>query len=83
MFSQHLIHLYQKSLKDVEKAKRSYEAYFNNKTNETTTSGKILKEVEISNLTIADYMDMENTIIKYNSNDVFGTLHRLPLFPKI
>jgi hypothetical protein len=30
-----------KSLKDVEKAKRSYEAYFIDKSNEATTSGKI------------------------------------------
>jgi hypothetical protein len=28
---------------------------------------------------IAYYMDMENMIIKYNSNDVFRTLTRLPL----
>jgi hypothetical protein len=28
---------------------------------------------------VTDYIDMENMIIEYNSNDVFGTLTRLPL----
>jgi hypothetical protein len=31
------------------------------------------------NLTVADYMDMENTMVEYNLDDVFGTLSRLPL----
>jgi hypothetical protein len=53
-----MVDLYQKSLKDVRKAKRSYEAGFNHKSNEVTTSGKIPDEVEISNLMVADYMDM-------------------------
>jgi hypothetical protein len=74
--------LYQKkSLNDAEKSKRSYEAYFNDKSNETTTSEKIPDEVEIPNLMIIDYMGMENIIIEYNSNDVFGILTRLPLSP--
>jgi hypothetical protein len=51
------------SLKDVEKAKRSYEAYFNDKSNEATTLGKIPEEVEMPNLTVADYIDMENTVV--------------------
>jgi hypothetical protein len=66
-------------LKDVEKAKRSYEAYFNDKSNEATTLGKIPEEVEMPNLTIAYYIDMENLIIEYYSNDVFGILIRLHL----
>jgi hypothetical protein len=78
-----LFDLYQKSLKDVGKAKRSYETYFNNKSNEATTLGKIFEEVEIPNLMVTDYMDMENTIVEYNSNDVLGTLPRLPLSPYI
>jgi hypothetical protein len=61
------------------KAKRSYEVYFNDKSNEATTLGKIPEEVEMPNLTVTDYIDMENTIIKYYSNDVFGTLIRLHL----
>jgi hypothetical protein len=73
--------LYQKFLKNVGKVKRSYETYFNDKSNEVTTSGKIPEEVDMPNLTVADYMDMENTIIEYNLNDVFGTLPRLPLSP--
>jgi hypothetical protein len=73
--------LYQKFLKDAEKTKRSYESYFNDKYNEATTSRKISEEAEIPNLTIIDYMDMENTIVEYNLNDVFGTLPRLPLSP--
>jgi hypothetical protein len=40
---------------------------------------KIPEEVEMPNLTVADYIDMENTIIEYYSNDVFGTLIRLHL----
>jgi hypothetical protein len=32
----------------------------------------------MSNLAVADYIDMENMIIEYNSNDVLGTLTRLP-----
>jgi hypothetical protein len=71
--------LYQKFLTDTGKAKRSYETYFNDKLNETTTSEKITDEVEMPNLMIAYYIDMENMIIKYNSNDVFRTLTRLPL----
>jgi hypothetical protein len=63
------------------KAKVSYEAYFNDKSNEAITSGKIPEEVEIPNLMVIDYIDMENTIVEYNSNDVFGTLARLPLSP--
>jgi hypothetical protein len=42
-----LFDLYQKSLKDVQKATRSYKTYFNDKSNEATTSGKIFEEVDI------------------------------------
>jgi hypothetical protein len=70
-----------KSLKDVGKDKRLYKVYFNDKSNEATTLGNIPEEVEMPNLMAADYMDIENTIIEYNLNDVFGTLARLPLSP--
>jgi hypothetical protein len=73
--------LYQKSLKDVRKAKGLYEAHFNDESNEATTSRKIHDEVEIPNLTIVEYIDMEDTLIEYYLNDVFGTLTRLPLSP--
>jgi hypothetical protein len=71
--------LYQKFLTDTGKAKRTYETYFNDKSNEATTLEKITDEVEMPNLMITYDMDMENMIIKYNSNDVFRTLTRLPL----
>jgi hypothetical protein len=74
-----LVDLYQKSLNNIGKAKGSYEAHFNDKSNEATTSGEILEKVEMPNLTVADYIDMENMIIKYYLNDVFGTLTRLHL----
>jgi hypothetical protein len=35
----------------------------------------------MQNLTAVGYIYMENTIIEYYSNDVFGTLSRLPLSP--
>jgi hypothetical protein len=76
-----LFDLYQKSLKYVKKAKRSYEACFYDKSNEATTSEKVPKEVDIPILTVADYMDMETTIVEYNSNDMLGILPRLPLSP--
>jgi hypothetical protein len=41
--------------------------------------GNIHEKVDMPNLTVADYIDMENTIIEYNSNDVFETLTRLHL----
>jgi hypothetical protein len=65
----------------VGKDKRLYKVYFNDKSNEATTLGNIPEEVEMPNLMAAYYMDIENTIIEYNLNDVFGTLARLPLSP--
>jgi hypothetical protein len=41
-----------------QKTKISYEAYFNDKSNDATTLGKIPEKVEMSNLTVADYIDM-------------------------
>jgi hypothetical protein len=76
-----LVDLYKKSLKDVRKAKGSYEAHFNVESIEATTSGKIPMEVDMLNLIVVDYIDMENTNVEYNSNDVFETLPRFPLSP--
>jgi hypothetical protein len=70
----HLIELYQKSLKESNNNKISYEAHFNDVTKEATTSRTIPSNPEIPKLTDNDHMDMENTIVKYNSNDVFGDL---------
>jgi hypothetical protein len=67
-----LIDLYQKSLKEAEKAKGSYEAHFNVTSDEATTSGKRSDEVAKPSLSTDDYIDRENMIVEYNSNDMFG-----------
>jgi hypothetical protein len=69
---QHLVDLYQKSLKEAKKAKGSYEAHFNATSDEATTSGKRPDEAAKPSMTVDDYIDEENMIIEYNSNDVFG-----------
>jgi hypothetical protein len=67
----HLVELYQKSLKESNNNKRSYEAHFNDMTKEATTSGTIHSNPKILKLTNTDDMDMENTIVEYSPNDVF------------
>jgi hypothetical protein len=67
-----LVDLYQKSLKEAGKAKGSYEAHFNATSDEATTSGKCPDENAKRSLTVDDYIDGENMIVEYNSNDVFG-----------
>jgi hypothetical protein len=47
---------------------------FNVASNATTTLGKIHDEAEKPSLMSEDYMDMENTVVEYNLNDVFGDL---------
>jgi hypothetical protein len=69
-----LVELYQRSLKESNNAKRSYENHFNDETKEATTSGIIHSNPEMPKLTDIENMDMENTIVEYNSNDVFGDL---------
>jgi hypothetical protein len=69
-----LIDLYQKSLKEAGKAKESYEAHFNVASDEATTSGMHPDEAAKPSLMIEDYIDRENMIIEYNSNDMFGDL---------
>jgi hypothetical protein len=69
-----LIELYQKSLKESKNNKRSYEPYFNDVIKEATTSRTKPSNPGPPKLTDNDDMDMKNTIMKYNSNDVFGDL---------
>jgi hypothetical protein len=69
---QHLVNLYQKSLKETGKAKGSYEAHFNATFDEATTSGMRPDEAAKPNPTTDDYIDGENMIVEYNSNDMFG-----------
>jgi hypothetical protein len=69
-----LVELYQKSLKESNNNKRLYETHFNDVTKEATTSGTIPSHPKMTKLTDNDDMDIENTIVEYNSNDVFGDL---------
>jgi hypothetical protein len=43
-------------------------------TTEATTSGTISSNPKMPKLMNTDDMDIENTIVKYNPNDVFGDL---------
>jgi hypothetical protein len=70
----HLVELYQKSLKESNNNKKLYEARFNNMTKEATISGTISMNPKIPKLTNTDNMDIENTIVEYNSNEVFADL---------
>jgi hypothetical protein len=54
--------------------KRSYEAHFNDTTKVASTLGTIPSNPKMPKLTDTDDMDMENTIIEYHNNDVFGEL---------
>jgi hypothetical protein len=67
-----LIDLYQKSLKEARKDKGSYGAHFNATSDDATTSGKRPDEDAKPSLMVDDYIDGENMIVEYNSNDVFG-----------
>jgi hypothetical protein len=75
----HLVELYQRCLKESNNNKRLYEAHFNDAhfndvTKEATTLGIIPSNLEIPKLTDNDDMDLENMIVEYNSNNVFGNL---------
>jgi hypothetical protein len=70
---QHLFELYQKSIKKANGVKRSYEAHFNDVSKEATTSGT-KEDPKIPRMMYKEDMDLENTIVKYNSNGVFGDL---------
>jgi hypothetical protein len=70
----YLVELYQKSLKECNNNKRLYEAHFNDLTKEAWTLGIIPSNPEIPKLTNTVDMDMENIILEYHYNDVFGDL---------
>jgi hypothetical protein len=70
----HLVKLYQRSLKESNNTKRSYEVHFNDATKEAITSITIPSNPEMPKLMYNNDMDMENTIVEYNSNDVVGDL---------
>jgi hypothetical protein len=72
--AKHLVQIYQKSLKESNNNKRSYESHFNDMTNEASTLGTIHSSPKMSKVTDTDDMDMENTVVEYHSNDVFGGL---------
>jgi hypothetical protein len=63
-----------KSLKESNNNKRSYETHFNNMTKEASTSGTLPSNPEMPKLMDNDNMDIENTIVEYHSNDVYGDL---------
>jgi hypothetical protein len=69
---QHLVDLYQKSLKEAIKAKGSYEAHFNATSDEVMTSGNRPNKAAKPCSSTDDYIDGENMIVEYNSNDMFG-----------
>jgi hypothetical protein len=69
---QHLVDLYQKSLQETRKAIGLYEAQFNATSDEDTTSSKRPDEDAKPSLSTDDYIDGENMIVEYNSNDMFG-----------
>jgi hypothetical protein len=69
-----LVELYKRFLKESNNTKRSYGAHFNDVTKEATTLGTIPSNPKMTKLIDNDDMDMENTIVEYNSNDVFGDL---------
>jgi hypothetical protein len=72
---QYLVELYQKSLKQANGAKRSYEAHFNDVSKEATTLGTKEEDPKIPKMTDKEDIDMENTIVEYNLNDAFGDLN--------
>jgi hypothetical protein len=63
IYPQHLVDLYQKSLKEVRKVKGSFEAHFNVVSDEATTLDKIPGEATKPILMVKDYIDGENMIV--------------------
>jgi hypothetical protein len=72
--AKHLVELYQRSLNESNNTKRSYEAHFNDETKEATTLKTIPLNPEMPKMMDNNGMDMENMIVEYNLNDVFGDL---------
>jgi hypothetical protein len=58
-----------------------YEDHFNGVSKEATTLGTKVEDPKIPRMMDKEDMDLENTIIKYNSNDVFGDLNWGYLYP--
>jgi hypothetical protein len=61
----YLVELYQKSLKESNNNKRSYEARFTDMTKEAITLGTIPSNPKMPKLTDTDDIYMENTIVEY------------------
>jgi hypothetical protein len=70
----HLVELYQKSIKESNNNKRSYDAHFNDMIKEASILRIIPSNPKMPKMTDTDDMDMENTIVEYHSNDVSGDL---------
>jgi hypothetical protein len=78
----HLVTLYQKSLGKDKKAQGSgsgYEAHISIPTNSTFKASCLSKDPQNPSmneptLTVDDYMDSDNTMMEYASNDMFGDL---------
>jgi hypothetical protein len=78
----HLMALCQKSLEKDKKAQGSgsgYEAHFSILTNSMFEAGCLSKNpynlsTDEPTLIVDDYMDLNNTMVEYNSNDMFGDL---------
>jgi hypothetical protein len=76
----HLVALYQKSLGKDTKVLGSgagYEAHFSIPMNSTFEAGCSSKDPQNlctnePTLNVDDYMDSDNTMVEYNSNDMFG-----------
>jgi hypothetical protein len=78
----HLVALYQKSIgkdKKVQGSGSGYEAHISISTNSKFEAGCSSKDpqnpsTDEPTLTIDDYMDLDNTMVEYNLNDMFGDL---------
>jgi hypothetical protein len=78
----HLVALYQKSLGKDKQAQGSgsgYEAHFSIPSNSTFEASCLSKDPQNPStneltLTVDNYMDSDNTMVEYNSNDMFGDL---------
>jgi hypothetical protein len=78
----HLVALYQKSLQKDKRVQGSgavYEAHFSISMNSTFEAGYSSKDphnpsTDELTLNVDDYMDSDNTMVEYISNDMFGDL---------
>jgi hypothetical protein len=78
----HLVALYQQSLGKDKKAQglgSGYEAHFSISTNSMFEAGCSSKDPQNAStdepmLNVDDYMDSDNNMVEYNSNDMFNNL---------